>query len=327
MTTKETFLPGYKNLPDETLLIAPSSGVLTEKTMFVCTYVARLIPLRKDVVEATKIICSRELKGNILVVNSNFGHVAQEGYDYLLKTAEKKKKKNGNKIRTRKVQGDGTCFNSTIEPIIRIDYPGMKENKIYKVKCFPTTGETQIPGVVQPDLSDARPVLDVLVNFLNELKMGENGEPIYYENDMPKMLDYKFRVIRSCPRLLVNLRNLAIYLQRLEENKLRQDTKAEEDDILKITLPFRPVLPTHFIREIKPPTTDVKVSLKFTCGDRQPKVNIFQSGKINILGADSNEHSEDIYAFFLELFTKNWEHLVCLKPRSDEEIEDPICED
>jgi hypothetical protein len=79
------------------------------------------------------------------------------------------------------------------------------------------------------------------------------------------------------------------------------------------------VPPPFIIRETKPPTDDVKMSFRFTGKDRFPRVNVFQEGKINILGADTFIAAEKIYHYFEQLFTANWPALVCLQPRRDNE--------
>ncbi|MEL0212470.1 MAG: hypothetical protein VW891_18145, partial [Novosphingobium sp.] len=68
-------------------------------------------------------------------------------------------------VRVRKPQGDATCFNSALEvtiipgpednppPAVR-EYFAQNPDKHYAVKSFPTTGKTQVPGVVCDNLED-----------------------------------------------------------------------------------------------------------------------------------------------------------------------------
>lgn len=325
---KEVFDINHKILDDRTLLIPPQEGPLTPLTLFVCTYVAKLNNLKIDFIELTKKMCENP-HGCLLAINSNFGHAAQRGYENYIKTPKPPAKKHIlARGRTRKAQGDNTCFNSAIEPIIRISYPGIKEGKIYKVKCFPTTGETQIPGVICSDLSDGRAVLDVFVNYLNELGVvlyndgtaasSEIPRQVYIHSQQPKMLNYKFRIIRRSPRILINLRSLTDYMRILENTKA---TSKKVGDLSLTMFDKWPmvILPPYSVRETKPPTDDVKVSFRFETETRAPRINIFQEGKINILGADSVEFAENIYQYFIDLFRANWSRLVCLQPRRDSE--------
>jgi hypothetical protein len=335
--SKEVFLPEHKWLEDGVLLAPPARGPLTPLTLFVCTYVAKLGNLHVNFVELTALMCA-DPHGVLIALNSNFGHACQPGFEHLLKAPkpppERRVPARG---RARKVQGDGTCFNSAVEPILAVDHPGISDDKIYKVKCFPTTGETQVPGVICPDLSDGRAVLDAFVAYLNELGVGDEepaaaaeeehigaGAPeprrrleITIISEQPKMLNYKFRVNRNAPRILVNLRALATYMHSLELTKAVEGTPLTEAQAARFVGWPAVLLPPYPVRETKPPTDDVKVSFRFRGADRAPRINIFQEGKINILGADSVESARKIYDFFVQLFTDNWAMLVCLQPRRD----------
>jgi hypothetical protein len=315
---------------DGALLAAPGRSPLTPLTLFVCTYVAKLDNLNINFVDLTAILCANP-RGVLVAVNSNFGHACQPGYERLLKAPKPPPARCvPARGRARKVQGDGTCFNSAVEPILSVDHPGIGGDKVYKVKCFPTTGETQVPGVICPDLSDGHTVLDAFVAYLNGLGVG-NPDPadaarrleIGIAHEQPKMLNYKCSVIRSSPRILVNLRALALYMHGLElvravEGVALTEAQAARFDGWPVVL-----LPPYPVRETKPPTDDVKVSFRFRGADRAPRINIFQEGKINILGADSTESAQKIYDFFVQLFTSNWAMLVCLQPRRDHERRQP----
>lgn len=336
---KEVFLPEHKWLEDAALLAPPARGPLTPLSLFVCTYVAKLGNLHIGFMELTALMCA-DPHGPLIAINSNFGHACQPGNEHLLKAPkpppERRVPARG---RARKVQGDGTCFNSAVEPILAVDHPGISDDKIYKVKCFPTTGETQVPGVICPDLSDGRAVLDAFVAYLNELGVGDEepeaapageeehigvGAPaprrrleITVISEQPKMLNYKFRVNRNSPRVLVNLRALATYMHSLELTKAVEGTPLTDAQAARFVGWPVVLLPPYPVRETKPPIDDVKVSFRFRGADRAPRINIFQEGKINILGADSVESARKIYDFFIQLFTDDWAMLVCLQPRHD----------
>jgi hypothetical protein len=49
------------------------------------------------------------------------------------------------------------------------------------------------------------------------------------------------------------------------------------------------------------------------------RVNVFGSGKVNILGAKEFEQGAIVHKFLGDVFDANWEYLVRLKPRKDSE--------
>ena len=341
---KEPFIHDHATLPDDSALLAPprARGLapLTPLTLFVCTYVAKLGGLRVSFIDLTRAMCVNP-HGCLLAVNSNYGHACQPGHEALLKTPKPPAPRQvPTRGRARKVQGDGLCFNSAVEPIISIALEGIAPDKVYKVKCFPSTGETQVPGVILPDLSDGHAVLEAFVAYLNELGvnvpvpgalpvLGAPGAlpaleqlapihpPVVILREQPKMLNYKFRVVRSCPRLLVNLRALTSFMRQLETAKAIENVPlTPRQAALLAAWPGAP-LPPFLVRETKPPTDDVKVTFRFRGANRAPRINIFQEGKINILGADSAESAEQIYAFFERLFSSHWADFTCLQPRRD----------
>jgi hypothetical protein len=353
MAEKEPFLPGHTRLEDSVLIAYPAGGGFTPLTLFVCTYVAKLGNLNIKLDALTRLMCA-DPHGPLVAVNSNFGHACQPGYERLLKAPQPAAPRPpGARGRPRKVQGDGTCFNSAIEPILVLA-PGA--SKVYKVKCFPTTGETQVPGVICPDLRDGHAALTTFVAYLNGLGTDLTGvpaaaaavpaaaaseeggaaaagtaaapaaaavPPVVILSEQPKMLNYKYCLRRNSPRILINLAALARYMSALEESKIVAgvpfDTAAPRVAQCLAQMP-NPVAPPFPVRETNPRIDDAKVSFRFRGLDgRDPRVNIFQAGKINILGAYSVESAQAIYGFFVELFDANWTSLVCLQPRRDAE--------
>lgn len=318
--------------------------VFSELKLFVCTYVAKIGNININFEQLTHILCGN-LSGNILALNSNYGHSAQPGYEYYMKHQNTSASSSNAKGRTRKIQGDGTCFNSAIEPVIKLDES--REDKVYFIKCFPTTGETQIPGVINDDYSDGHNVLVTFIDYLNGLQLGiqQDGiiQQIYIEHEGPKMLNYKFKLNRESDRILINLIKLAEYLTTVERHMHSNsfdpsdcadtctdgvDNSAIVDssngrvnsnvngtviygDLCLIKFPFP-------IKEIKSPVDDIKVSFRFqTSVKRAPRINIFQEGKINILGAESESSAIAIYEFLRDTFKHNWHKLINIKPEKD----------
>lgn len=280
-------------------------SVFSELTLFVCTYIAKLGNIKIKFDELTHIICNN-LSGNILAVNSNFGNASQIGYEHFIKYPKQSSKCSiYTKGKVRKIQGNGTCFNSAVEPVIKIKSNPIKN---YFIKCFPTTGETQIPGVINPDLSDGHEVLIEFINYLNNLNIGIDGKDIYIISEGPKMLNYKFRLNREDNSILINLFSVTKYLQYLENNILN----CEEYILIK---------PPYTIREIKSPIDDIKLSFRIqTSEKRLPRVNIFQEGKVNILGIETTDSVKLIYTFINEIFRHNWVKFINIKPKKDKDL-------
>jgi hypothetical protein len=324
MANAETFHPGYKLADDAVLLRQPADTPLTALKLFVCMYVAQLEGPRIGFVELSRIIVAN-LRGAVVVLNSNFDHGCQPGYEFLVKRPKPPVVRAAPaRARPRKVQGDGTCFNSAVEPILSIEHPDVDPAKVYKVKYFPTTGETQVPGVLCADLSDGAAVLRAFVSYLNELGLGaadaHGQRPVFRTIlEQPKMLNYKFRIIRSTPRMLIDLQALTAYMSALEATRMAGAGPCSEAHAGRFAAWPAAILPPFPIRETKPPTDDVKVSFRFRGETRSPRINVFQEGKINILGADTVEVAYRIYDFFVRLFSANWVALICLRPRSDAE--------
>lgn len=317
----EGFLPGYEGLADSIISECPECP-FTPLSMFVCTYVGCVSNLRMSPQDLSVLMCN-SLGGPLIAFNSNYKHACQPGYEYLIKTPKTAVVSTvPSRSKPRKEQGDGTCFNSAVEPTFRIEHPDITPDKIYKVKCFPTTGETQIPGVVCSDLSDGHAVLATFVDHLNAIGAGASGPggevlPVAVVRESPKMLNYKFRLVRKSPRVLVNLIKLAEYLGDLESAGVALENEKRPTERL-LAWPSV-VVPPYPIKETKPPTDDVKVSFRFCIGSRSPRVNVFQEGKINVLGAETSESAEGIYKFFCDMFVANWCALVALLPRRDYE--------
>lgn len=312
----EEFVPGYADMPDEELREMPERA-LTEPIMFVCTVEADLDGLKMSVADSIERMTPG---GVVLAINSNFNCKAQPGFEKLLKLKRKppRPKREG---RERKMQGNGASFNSALEPIISLD---LSKPKIYKVRCFPSTGWTQVPGTLQRDLSDAREVLNAWVAFLNETKI--SSQPVTVRMMRPNMVNMKFRVNRSCPRILLSLQNIYDYFRVLDDHSVTAKSPILTLRVLEKRLPGASgtqsimVPPPHRIRELKYTLEEVKISFRIEFEGRLIRVNIFQKGKINILGANSVEAGITIHEYLYKLFSTNWNLFVVLCPRSDAEL-------
>ncbi|MDE2097747.1 MAG: hypothetical protein KGL39_10900 [Patescibacteria group bacterium] len=322
----EEFLPNHAQLPDDVLLALPDP-LMTSCHMFVATVEAKITNVSITVNHLTETIEKVDPAGPILVINSNFGHKAQAGYERMLKLGRKKKRRLAG--RERKMQGDGTCFNSTLEPNISLaggnpDATPQERQKIYKLKCFMSTGQTQVPGTLRRDLSDGRAAVQAWVDFLNKHELGlpdDDGgvKTIGIEYVRPNMINFRFMLRRTSPRVLVNIRGIAQYLSVLAAARVSSESSAEERAEVTPRLPAGTALvaPPFRVCEVKPPNEDVKLAFMICFPRRKIRINIFQRAKINILGADSFESGEAIYAYLADLFTANWTEFVYLLPLRD----------
>ena len=288
-------------------LLAPVEPPFTPPFLFVCTYEAELSNLATP---HTALIRQLEPRGAVKALNCNFGHKAQPGFERFLKSPPPRPEGGwalrpgveaavgGDDppphqlapalVKQRKLQGDGTCFNSAIEAII---IPGPNDatpaavrhvldthpEKHYAVKSFPTTGKTQVPGVLDPDLADGAYIARLWARYLTEEGAGANpGLPVAVEAERPIMQNFKFHLQRLSPRIIIDLSRL---VARLEELKNRQQEGPEEDPGAPGALPYP-------IRELKHAQDNQNISFKFqVAAEKKVRVNVFFRGKVNILGA------------------------------------------
>jgi hypothetical protein len=319
----------------------------TPVKMFTCTYEVRLENLEMALSLFTERL---EPSGPVKAINSNYGHKAQPGFERFLKRPKAAKppprrrrvpgarapdgKLAPTTTRPRKPQGDGSCFNSALEATIivgRADGPPpavaamLAENpcKYYAVKSFPTTGKTQVPGVLCPDLADGPFVANLWARFLTAEGVGrEPGAPITVAEERPILVNFKFHLLRSSDRVLLKLARIVAHLKEAKAaaERAAAGPPAEEGGAGGRA---RALLLPYGIREIKGPQDSQNLSFKFVCPDRgggltkKVRVNIFFRGKVNVLGAYDFETPRRIHAFLCDLFDENWPHFVGQKPLPD----------
>jgi hypothetical protein len=189
------------------------------------------------------------------------------------------------------VQGNGTSFNSTVEPVVRLEgLAGLPASKLYYLKCFTSTGRTQIPGALFPDFRDARVALAAWVDFANGAGLGPLA---HIEQVSVYMMNYKFALALG-PRAVLNLEALAAHF-------LAPAADAPA--------------PPHAVSEAKAPHGEPRATLMIGT----TRVKAFQSGKINLLGAKSAAEAERIYEFFRALFAWGGARFYTVRPLSDAE--------
>jgi hypothetical protein len=157
-----------------------------------------------------------ECEEDIVKIDSNFGHLILEGYSNAPKErkSNRGRKKKPKPIKTRKLQGDGSGFNSQIsftvlgevirpEPLtkdkhsekaslIEMGNPSKKYEKFikeYKIKIF-RNGKFTIPGVLTEDLTDVKSPLLKLCNYFSRMFL----EDVEIINLFSVMRNYKFYI-------------------------------------------------------------------------------------------------------------------------------------
>jgi len=312
---------------DERKLLEKLETPFSLPVMFTCTYEARMGNINRSHRELTQLLGPLVSRSNGVVkaLNSNYGHYCQPGYENFLKHPKLVKKRTTSRLgnrgvaaprKQRKPQGDGTCFNSALEVTIIPDAdtapPAIQKilennpSKHYAVKSFPTTGQTQVPGVISPDLVDGTYVAQLWAKFLSGARVGSDPDKaVTIISERPIMMNYKFHLLRKSERIILNLQGIVDYLEGLKTGS----------DLLP-----------YPIREIKSPQDSQNLSFKCVCpthstdyknGVKKVRVNVFHRGKINILGASDAKSSLAIYDFLAALMRRKWSEFVNLQPLPD----------
>lgn len=189
----------------------------------------------------------------------------------------REKKQRRTSAKPRKVHGEGTSFNSSILFWIHSE----KFRVIYKLRLF-RNGHFGLPGTKPEMIRDIIDMRDtVFIPLLARILQAAGGLPelpdVRATNLVPIMKNYKWRRIVAPGMIL----NLSIVAGRMRE---RQETY--------IPSPFR----IHYAQY---GDGDTKISVSFSTptearATKAIRVNIFQSGKINILGAHALDVTKKI---------------------------------
>jgi hypothetical protein len=344
---RNDLLTGSHYLPDSVLLTRFSGSPFTQVRLFSCNlsaFLTNVIPVKNNEVytnmirdafiateEANETINDdecvddemnfpvprrvEECGGSVVCVNSNFGHFTTYGYEAFIKFPRTQV---GTSV-VRKKQGDGTCFNSEVEPTIKLSkaQAGGKKD-IYLTKFFPTTGNMQIPGSISPTLSDGIEVARVWTEFITRHGLvADPTVPVEIERICCVSMNFKFRLRRRCDRTIVDFDSIYEYLLDGQTNN---------------TLPYPITL-------LKKSGEESKLSFKIQPSTHPTAVNIFLTGKIDILGAKLSINVadildngsvvvpgkkcdiNDIHEFLTNMFNEHWEDMVCLVPLIDSEAD------
>jgi hypothetical protein len=260
---------------------------------FLCVYEARLEGLGQSHYQLGQQM-EGQLARPIVALNSNYHREALPGYERFLKEPKARAPAAAPGLpnrRRRQPQGNGSCINSAVEPVV---YVGEQD---YKMKCFPTTGVTQVPGVRREDCADGRAAVEAWVHFLNERGLGRRKVEIASTRVL--LLNYKTAVC-TAPGESLDLEALAGALEDAEG-------------------PFRVKVVNRACESRK-----MTVQLVVPCdrragGEKCVRVAFFPSGKINFQGLFCREHADQIYDWLAALFAQERARLVVTPPEPDAE--------
>ncbi len=219
--------------------------------------------------------------GRIRRVICNFGDIKHPDFVEEKKTRKtnRGRKPKIKKKSSRKIQGTGKHFNSQITFCVSSTTIA---KKIYKIKLF-RNGIISIPGGLIPDMSDVRSAVSVVQKEITRvLKTDVQLIELY-----SIMRNYKFRI--KDPNTRINMR--ALY-EKLKADHLSESSMVDVSEVKYNSERYQGLI------------------LKFnTPVARNPKkrttIKIFQSGKINIDGADSEIIARKYYQWIDDYFRVN----------------------
>lgn len=220
------------------------------------------------------------------------------------------------------VIGPGSCVfaddpNVLVDGIIHIPTSA----SVYKFKVF-RTGRIQLPGAKPDTIEDVMECIQILVRELNAILYPDGSAPIELVYILPVMKNYKFstrpRVIEvesgidewgiataAGKRVLPLLDLDAMMAALLRYRSFVTPGRNEYGEIVPPPEPdwddFPPPAAPHMF-DIKYTREDTKLSIKFstpipTKPKKKTRVNIFMSGKINILGAFDDAATDQIVQY------------------------------
>jgi hypothetical protein len=222
--------------------------------------------------------CELTFDKSIVVINSNFGHISLDGWEEQI--TKPKIKKEG-----RKIIGDGSTFNSSIEFKIFDE-----DLMIRLLRYYPRSGQIQIIGCEYSQI-----LVDRFINFLRNSGLEEFSFIEFESGPYTILRNYKFTLgLRE--KKYVNIENLAYKLQN--------------DENIRNNTPF----PIKYIK-CCPNDIHSKIAIAF----EGKRVHIWKnSGKVNILGSKTELGASLIYDFLEEIFTIYAKDLICDMPTIDE---------
>ncbi len=246
---------------------------------------------------------------SIVQYHCNYGKITYEGYTEVTKvrTTNRGRKKKPKRKR-RRLQGNGTDFNSQITCVVLStlapppDQNGriLMGSRIHKIKVF-RTGKIQVPGVHQSIIDDAIICAQMVaqnMNFHLHAMETDPSKTTSLINMNPVMKNYKFAV--NLPAFhIIDLNVLRDILMAGKESRWPSGVGAGMSSETARSLE---IFAVRYTRE------DTKLSINIITPipnkpNKKTRINIFMRGRVNILGAFYFNITMQIYNFLHALFS------------------------
>jgi hypothetical protein len=244
----------------------------------------------------------------IVVLDCNYGKKIHVSYTepVIIKKNKRGRKKKEKVQSKRKIQGSGKCFNSQVTFVVRADVDTTGKNivrregmdpdddLVYKFKVF-RNGRIQLPGAKPISINDILDKVMCVIDMLNAaLHPGENDPTklISIININSVMKNYKFAIKLGENQII----DLVLLKRKMMEYRVA--VAAGANDVPK----HPPIVDINYTRE------STKNAITFaTPRPNKPKkvtkLNIFMSGKVNILGAYHSTTALEICNLIHYIFT------------------------
>lgn len=292
---------------------------ITDPVQFTCTYQVKLGNLSLGHKELSEQL---EPFGCVVAINSNFSHKALPGYEKYLKSAEKSIRNKSQTGRKRKLQGDGSCFNTCAELVIilgediREDPPeGFKDH--YKVRTFPTTGQTQITGIKHPELEDGKYIAKILAEWFTNSAIGlkDPSLPVQIESERAILRNFGFHIVWESSDMFLNLDCLYTFINDLRaKSSIDEETGPGESSS---TIEKNEPIPYPIVA-VKNPEDSGDMHIRFKIPERPGNgvlLKIFRSGKFNMLNGGEIQTVKNIYNFIKEELLLHEKSFTSTKPK------------
>ena len=248
--------------------------------------------------------------------DSNFHHSRSPDYyepPKPPKSTRGRKKKQSNK-KPRAHPGDGTNFNSQVTVVVSKG-PGHPPGKPFRFKFF-RQGNMQIPGAtlktIGPIYEAIKHVAEhfrgILTNYYAAMGAPRELAPFTIRGITPVMKNYRFTLSCMRPKQILRLDQLRMILLA--------NTGITLDDIAGTSTSMsKTAKPLRIIHVKYTPEDPSKLSVVFSTPipgkpDKGTRLNVFSSGKINILGAFEVEATNRICRYMHKIIDANYLTLV-----------------
>lgn len=231
--------------------------------------------------EEKDLIFAVEPVGRVKKITCNYGEVFSADYkntDSVKKQTNRGRKPKIKRRNTRKIQGSGKYFNSQITFWVESECIA---GKYYGVKLF-REGTTEIPGGLQPSMDDIYSATRVVCDLVGDCFV----EDVHIVELYSIMRNYKFAIIHQ--QIRVNITCIHAILVDAQNKNLPTANGITE---IKYNIERYPGLIIKFSTPIpKNP-------------HKQTTIKMFQSGKVNIDGAISEQGAEYHYQWIINFYS------------------------